>query len=177
MALTEKTIAKPLSGHEVVDAIIHGLRVAVRKQAPKVPSTAMNIVAERLKTQMRRDCYLNNIISYSVYSSETTARISFQPVNPAFFEFSATIKIDFPATGTGIKNTTVVFNSKNSGPNPEQDIESADVVAKDVPRAPNQVRIESQQDIPVLVQKPQGGVEEKRVKYAPKTAKAEKVRA
>lgn len=177
MALAEKTIPKPLSGHEVVDAIIHGLRVAVRKQAPKVPQTVMNMIAERLKTQMRRDCYLNNIISYSVYASETTARISYQPTSQAFFEFSATIKIEFPATGTGIKNTTIVFNSKNAGPNPEQDIESADVVSKDVPRAPNVVRVETQQDIPVIVQKPQGGVEEKRVRYAPKTPKAEKVRA
>ena len=168
MALAEKTIPKPLSGHEVIDAIIHGIRVAVRKQAPKVPHTVMNMVAERLKVQMRRDCYLNNIISYSVYSSETTARISYQPADTAFFEFSATIMIEFPATGTGIKNTTVVFNSKNHYPAAELDIQSADIVAKDVPRAPNVVRVETQQDVPVIVQKPQGGVEERRVKYAPK---------
>lgn len=168
MAYQEKTIAKPLSGAEVIDAMIHSVKVGFRRQAPKVPHKVVETFTDRLRTNMKRDCYLNPCISYAVYSSETTINLNFQEGEDEFLEARSMTKINFPATGTGIKDTQVGCNTRGGEENPEKDTQSVEIIVKDVPRAPNEVRVTTGQDIPVRVQTPQGKITEKKVRYAPK---------
>lgn len=173
MAYQEKTIAKPLSGAEVIDAMIHSIKFQFRKQAPKVPHKVVETFVTRLKTQMQRDCFLNACISYAVYSSETTVNVNFQEGEEEFFEARSMTKIQFPGTGTGIKETQVGLNTRGGEAVGDKDMQAVEFVVKDSPRAPNAVRVETQQDIPVRVQTPQGKITEKKVRYAQKvTAKA-----
>lgn len=172
MPLAEKVIAKPLSGVEVIEAILHNLRVACAKQAPRLSHKIVDEFQTRLRANMKRDCYLNPIIAYSVYSSETTATFNFQEKEPGFFEVRSVTKIQFPATGTNIKETHIYCNTNMGEPVDGKDIEQAEVIARDTPRAPNAVRVETQQDIHVRTQTPQGRIQEKTMKYAGKPKSA-----
>ncbi|HKM83871.1 MAG TPA: hypothetical protein VJY15_23310 [Candidatus Acidoferrum sp.] len=124
MAGNERTIAKPLSGGEVMEAIIFKIRDA-----------------------LKRDCYLAPHIAYDSYS------------------FQAEIRVQFQKTNTSIKETTVHTRGK-AGDVSDQPMESADVKTSDEPKPPNELREETGQGIPTIITKPQGGVEEKKVKYA-----------
>lgn len=163
----EKTIPKALSGAEIVESIIANLKEGFRRQAPGLPRKSLETIAERIRAQMRRDCYLNPIISYATYSSETEVRVQYQP-GVEFFSFQSTSKINFQNTGTSIKETFVRVTGALGETADNVDMQSVDVKVVDEPRPPNQVRVESHQDVPVIVPKKQGGVEEKRVRYAPK---------
>ena len=65
----EKTIAKPLSGQEVLDAIIF-----------------------KIREQMRRDCFLASHIAYDSYSFQGTIRIQFQKTGTAIKETNITAR-------------------------------------------------------------------------------------
>jgi hypothetical protein len=121
----EKTLAKPLSGGEIIEAIV-----------------------SKIRQQMQRDCFLAPHIAY------------------ASFSFQATVRVQFQNTGTAIKET-MVTSTGLGGEVSNADMESAEVEVSDEPKPPNDVRVESGQGVPALVTKPTGGVEEKKIKYAP----------
>lgn len=172
MPLAEKVLAKPLSGHEIVEAILHTVKIAFSHQAKRVPREVVAEFTNRLRANMKRDCFLNNIISYAVYSSETTVNINFQYQEPGFFEIRSMTKIEFPSTGTAIRNTMVGCTTRMGEPNAEKELETAEIVAKDSPRAPNEVRVNTEQPVHVRVQGPQGRISEKTLKYQQKPQKA-----
>jgi hypothetical protein len=122
----EKTLAKPLSGSEIVEAILF-----------------------RIRERLGKDCFLAPHIAYGSFS------------------FQAEIRVQFQNTGTAIKETFVRANDQG-GDVTEAEMRSFDVTVTDEPKAPNEVRVETGQGVPTIVTKPQGGIEEKRVKYDPK---------
>lgn len=65
----EKTLAKPLSGEEVMEAITFKIRDA-----------------------MRRDCFLAPHIAYDSYSFQATVRVQFQKTGTAIKETSVTTR-------------------------------------------------------------------------------------
>lgn len=123
MPPVERTVAKPLSGAEVVEAIVH-----------------------RIRQQLQRDCFLAGHLAY------------------ASFSMQAQIRVQFQNTGTAIKETTVHANEQG-GQVTDAEMKSVDVDVTSEPQPPNQARIETGQGVPAVVTRPQGGVEEKKLKY------------
>lgn len=170
MPLAEKVLAKPLSGGEIIEAILHNLKVGFAKQAPRVSHKIVDEFLDRLRKQMKRDCYLNPIIAYAVYSSESTVSVNFQHGHEGFFEIRSKTSIEFPGTNTAIKNTMISLVTNSSEPVADRDLETAEVVVSDIPKAPNSVRVSTEQEVHVRSQTPQGKIEERKVKYAPRKA-------
>ena len=127
MPLNERTLAKPLSGAEIREAIIH-----------------------KLREQMQRDCFLAPHIAY------------------ASFSFQLKLDVQFQNTGTSIKETTIRATDAG-GEVIAADMEHAELAVSGEPQPPNEVRVETGQGVPTVVQKPQGGIEERKVKYDPKS--------
>ena len=173
----ERTIAKPLSGTEVIDAILFNVREGFRKQAPKLPRKVVDIICDRLRAQMKKDCYLNPIIAYAGYASATSIRASFQVGGDDHYEFNAEIKINFQNTGTSIKETFIVVRGSQAKADETLDMQVAELHVSDKPAAPNAVRVETNQSVPAVVTTPQGKVKETRIKYAPKKEAAGRVHA
>lgn len=69
MALNERTIAKPLSGGEIIEAII-----------------------VKVRDTLRRDCFLANHIAYDSYSLTGSLRVQFQKTNTAIKETTVHVR-------------------------------------------------------------------------------------
>ena len=123
MPPAERTLAKPLSGAEILEAMVTKIRHA-----------------------LSRDCFLSPHLAYASYS------------------FQADIRFQFQHTGTAIKESQVHVTGQG-GEVTTAEMESIDIHVSDEPKPPNEVRVETGQGVPTQVVKPQGGVEEKKVRY------------
>lgn len=174
MPLAEKTIAKPLSGVEVVEAIIAGVKQGFRKQAPRFPVKYSENILDRLRAQMKRDCFLTPHMAYGTYSADTTIRIQYQQaedIGQSHYAFQAECAVKFENTGTAVKSTLVRFAGFSGELREDIDMEPLEIHVLDEPRPPNQVRIDSHQGVPALTQTPQGRTEERHIRYAPRKPK------
>lgn len=120
-------------------------------------------ISSTLETAMKKDCFLLDHLAYAVFE----ARVDFK------------IEIKFPASdtrvkGTGLATSDVVAQGELPG---EVGSRVSTGVVEMEPKPPNEVRQETGQGIPVISQTPQGRIEEKRVKYAPKVKGEGKKRA
>lgn len=123
---TERTVVKPLSGAEIVEAIL-----------------------SRVRSQLQRDCFLASHLAYKSYSAQVDVRVQFQD------------------TGTRITDTEVHVQT-NGGEVTDEEMQVEEAHVEVTPEPPNIVRRETGQDVPVVTPKPSGGMEERRVRYAPK---------
>lgn len=129
--MDETTIAKPLSGPEIVEAICY-----------------------KMRENLNKNCLLAPHSAYAAFSFDATVKINF--VNPTSMVKEA---LGFAKGSDG--EVQEVTDSLD---------EVVDIHEDAVP--PNQVRRDTEQGVPVRVKTPQGGVEEKKLKYERKDANA-----
>lgn len=115
-------------------------------------------IVTKIRSQLARDCFLNPHLAY------------------ASFSYQAEIRVQFQNTGTAIKETYARASGQGGDEQDDIDTESIDVSVSEVPKSPNDVRVEAGIGVPVLATKPSGGIQEKRVKYDPKGAPAKTAR-
>jgi hypothetical protein len=98
---------------------------------------------------MAKDCRLASHVAYGAFSYELSIKIKFQDAGSN-------------VQGTNIQAAgTTVFD-------PELPVEELTIAASVAERAPNEVRVQTGQGVPVLAKGPGGRVEEKKITYAPK---------
>lgn len=108
----------------------------------------IEVVCNQVKKAMQRDCTLAPHCAYPAFS------------------YAISINITFQDTGTKVKGTSVTVSDKLGELEPEVEVQTAETIVEGAPDSPNTVRMENDMGIPVLTRTPQGGVEEKRIKYS-----------
>lgn len=125
--MNETTFAKPLSGPEIIEAVIY-----------------------KIRENLQKNCLLAPHSGYGAFSFDATVKINFN--NPTSHIKDA---MGFAKGGDGDFDE----NAENVG-------ETVTIHGDEEP--PNQVRRDTEQGVPAMVKTPQGGTEEKRLKYQKK---------
>jgi hypothetical protein len=124
--MAEIVLANPLSGLEVIEAVV-----------------------DQVRTQMRKDCNLNVNSAYDWYDAE----------------------INMHDAGSHIKGDYTAKSAQGSKPSDGEEIEQAFASFDVDPASPNEVRVATGQDVPVLTKGENGEQVVKGVRYKRADAK------
>lgn len=124
--MAERVLANPLSGSEIIEAIV-----------------------DKIRQRLQKDCYLSPNLAYDY--------------------FTADVRISLTAHDVGRAAIVEVEQQVTEGPRPEDAaLDAADAEFHINAEAPNVVRVESGQPVPVLTKDSDGHPEIKGVRYSKK---------
>ncbi len=124
--MAERVLANPLSGEEIIEAVV-----------------------DQIRRHLQKDCYLSPNLAYDF--------------------FHADVKISLTAHDVGRAAEVVIEETVAEGVRPEDyALEAADAEFHINEAAPNEVRVESGQDVPVLTRDADGKPAIKGIKYSRK---------
>ena len=117
----------------------------------------IEIMVRQIKLKLQSNCFLAKHVAYPAFS------------------FTAVIQVNFQNTGTRIQGTSAQISGSEGKMDPEAESETEIEEVSGQYDAPNIARRENDIPIPVITRTPQGGIEEKRIKYTdPKFAEKAK---
>jgi hypothetical protein len=132
--MSERVLANPLSGQEVIEAIIDKIRIS-----------------------LRRDCFLSPNLAYDYFSAKIRIELSCHDV------------------GRKAEVTQEIVETQGEVNLEDEALNESDHSFEINPAPPNEVRVETGQDVPVLSRGTDGKPEIKGIKYSRK--KVEKANA
>jgi hypothetical protein len=123
--MPERVLANPLSGKEIIEAVVDKVRQA-----------------------LQRDCYLTPNLAYDFYEAD--------------------VKVSLTAHDVGRAAKVEVAVHDTQGENEDAALEASDASFHVDAEAPNVVRVESGQPVPVLTKDPDGRPAVRGIKYSKK---------